>query len=110
MFFGFDKLISDSKKPNLSSVLVYPIDSMSIANQSKRPIVLNLSLQKDGNYIAEKVLAMGKIGFGVICSDFDNVSYNTNGVFKVETFANGASSFAINSTPWFLMKGVILMR
>ena len=94
LFFGFDKLLPDTKKPIVSSVLVYPIDSTSIANQSKRPIVLNLSLQKDGSYIAEKVFAKGKIGFGVICSDFDNVSYNTNGVFKVETVANGASCFS----------------
>jgi murein DD-endopeptidase MepM/ murein hydrolase activator NlpD len=93
LFFGFDKFLADTKKPLVSSILVYPIDSTSIANQSRRPIVLNLSLQKDGSYIAEKVFAKGNIGFGIICSDFDNVSYNTNGVYKVETFSNGVSTF-----------------
>jgi murein DD-endopeptidase MepM/ murein hydrolase activator NlpD len=93
LFFGFDKFMADTKKPLVSSILVYPIDSTSIANQSSRPIVLNLSLQKDGNYIAEKVFAKGNIGFGIICSDFDDVSYNANGVYKVETFSNGASTF-----------------
>lgn len=93
LFFGFDKLLPDTKNPLVSSVLVYPIDSTSVANQSSRPIVVNLSLQKNGSYIAEKVLAKGNIGFGIICSDFDNVSYNVNGVYKVEAFSNGVSSF-----------------
>ena len=93
LFFGFDKFILDTKKPIISSVLVYPIDSTSIANQSKRPIVINLALQKDGTYISEKVFAMGNIGFGIICSDFDDVSYNVNGVYKVETFSNGSPCF-----------------
>ncbi len=93
LFFGFDKFILDTKKPFISSVLVYPIDSTSIANQSKRPIVINLALQKDGTYISEKVFAEGSIGFGIICSDFDNVSYNLNGVYKVETFSNGSPCF-----------------
>ena len=93
LLFGFDKFILDTKKPIVSSVLVYPIDSTSIANQSKRPIVINLALQKDGTYISEKVFAEGDIGFGIICSDFDNVSYNINGVYKVETFSNGSPCF-----------------
>ena len=93
LLFGFNKILLDTKKPIISSVLVYPIDSTSIANQSKRPIVINLALQKDGTYISEKVFAMGNIGFGIICSDFDNVSYNLNGVYKVETFSNGSPCF-----------------
>lgn len=94
LYFGFGKYLPDTKKPLISSVLVYPIDSSSIVNQSKRPIVLNLSLQKDGSYIAEKVFANGPIGFGIISSDFDNVSYNNNGIFKVQTFSNGAPIFS----------------
>jgi murein DD-endopeptidase MepM/ murein hydrolase activator NlpD len=93
LLFGFDKFILDTKKPIVSSVIVYPIDSTSIANQSKRPIVINLALQKDGTYISEKVFAEGNIGFGIICSDYDNVSYNINGVYKVETFSNGSPCF-----------------
>ena len=93
LFFGFDQFLPDTKKPIISSVLVYPIDSTSTANQSKRPIVLNLSLQKDGNYIAEKVFASGPIGFGIICADYDNVSFNTNGIFSIETYCNGTPSF-----------------
>ncbi|WP_298224344.1 M23 family metallopeptidase [Flavobacterium sp.] len=94
MFFGFDALMTDTKKPAISSLLVYPIGDNSIANESKRPIMVNLALQADGNYIAEKVAAMGNIGFGIICGDFDNVSYNNNGVFGVQTSVNGSPNFS----------------
>lgn len=93
MFFGYDKLIPDSKKPIVSSLLVYPIDENSIANQSQRPVSLNLSLQADGTYLSEKVLAMGKIGFGISAHDIDNVSYNNNGTYRTELLSNGKTIF-----------------
>lgn len=93
LLFGFDRDLLDSKRPVLSAVVVYPIDSSSVANRSQRPIVLNVALQKDGSYIAEKVMARGRIGFGIMASDFDNVSYNNNGVYSVRAYANGSSLF-----------------
>lgn len=93
MFFGYDKLIKDSKKPVVSGVYVYPLDENTIVNQSKRPLLLNLSLQKDGTYVSDKVVANGKIGFGINTFDFDDVSFNKNGVFKVQTFNNGIPNF-----------------
>lgn len=93
LYFGYNNYLPDTKKPLISGLMVYPIGDESIANESQKPIMINLSLQKDGNYIAEKIYAQGKIGFGLICSDYDNVSYNNNGVFKVEAFNNGSPSF-----------------
>ncbi len=93
LFFGFDTLMTDTKRPIISSLVVYPIGDNSIVNESKRPILVNVALQPDGNYIAEKVLAMGSIGFGIICGDFDNVSYNNNGVFSVNSYLNGSPNF-----------------
>lgn len=93
MFFGFDTVIIDEKRPIISSLWVYPLDENAIINQSKRPFSVNLSLQPDGSYIAEKILATGKIGFGITTIDFDNVSWNANGIFKVQTFLNGKTSF-----------------
>lgn len=88
MFFGFDQHIADNKKPTISSVFVYPMDNVTV-NQSKQPLLLNLSLQKDGTYLAGKVKANGKIGFGINAVDFDDVSKNKNGVFNVTGFLNG---------------------
>ncbi|MNX47882.1 Murein DD-endopeptidase MepM [compost metagenome] len=92
MFFGFDKNIKDTKKPTISSLYVYPMDNTTV-NQSKRPLLLNVSLQKDGTYLASKVKANGKIGFGINTVDFDDVSGNKNGVFNVSTLVNGNQNY-----------------
>jgi hypothetical protein len=92
-FFGYDQLIKDAKKPVVSNLVVYPIDNESVVNKSKRAVNLGLSLQSDGTYIAEKVLASGKIGFGITAIDFDDVSFNANGTYKTVLSANGKTVF-----------------
>ena len=91
LFFGLD--LKDSRNPVVSSLLVYPIDANSTANESKIPVILNLSLQKDGTYLSEKVLATGRIGFGIISIDLDDVSYNANGTYKAQLISNGVPIF-----------------
>lgn len=91
LFFGLD--LKDTKSPVVSSLMVYPIDANSTANESKIPVNLSLSLQKDGTYLSEKVLANGKIGFGIIAADADDVSYNVNGVYKTQLISNGKIVF-----------------
>lgn len=93
MFFGFDKMLKDTKKPILSSIYVYPLNEATTVNQSKRPLLLNLILQKDGTYLSDKVITNGKIGFGINTSDYDDVSYNKNGVYKVQAYYNGLANF-----------------
>lgn len=93
MYFGFDTEIKDTKKPFFMGLYVYPIDENSVVNQSKRPLLLTYDQQVNGDYLAEKIAANGKIGFGIVVNDYDDVSWNTNGAFKVETFLNGNLSF-----------------
>jgi murein DD-endopeptidase MepM/ murein hydrolase activator NlpD len=93
MYFGFDSVITDAKRPILNSLLVYPLDHNSVVNQSKRPIAVSISQQPDGSYIAEKIVASGKIGFGITTIDYDDVSWNANGVFRVQTYLNGKTDF-----------------
>jgi len=92
LFFGLD--IKDTKRPIVTALVAYPIGDSSVVNQSSRPIMINLSLQPDGSFIAEKVLASGQLGFGITANDFDDVSYNNNGIYKAETFYNGQSNFS----------------
>ena len=92
LFFGFDKELADTKKPTISSLYVYPIKN-TVVNQSKQPLLLNLSLQKDGTYLANKVKANGTIGFGINAVDYDDVSFNKNGVYNVSTFLNGDQNY-----------------
>ena len=93
MLFGFDKMLKDTKNPIISSVYVYPLNDETIVNQSKRPLILNLKLQKDGTYLADAVSTNGKIGFGINAFDYDDVSFNRNGVYKVQSFYNGIPNF-----------------
>jgi hypothetical protein len=93
MLFGFDLGFKDTKKPSLSGLYVYPLTTKTTVNKSQRPILLNYSLQKDGTFLADKVLANGAIGFGIIADDYDDVSFNKNGVYSVTSFLNGQPSF-----------------
>lgn len=93
LLFGYDQFIKDTKKPMVSGVYVYPLDGKTAVNQSKRPLLLNLSLQKDGTYLASKVSANGKIGFGISAVDYDNVSFGKNGAYKVQSYLNGKPVF-----------------
>lgn len=95
LFFGFDELIADTKKPNINNVYVYPVGENSHANNSENPTSVPLSLQKDGTYLAQTVLADGKIGFGISTYDMFDFNYNKNGVYKIETFLNGTPAFSI---------------
>ena len=93
MLFGYDKKMVDTKKPTVSAVYVYPVGNNTAVNKSKRPLLLSVTLQKDGSYLANKVTANGKIGFGISAVDYDNVSFNKNGVYKVQAFLNGKLNF-----------------
>ena len=93
MLFGFDSGFKDTKKPSISGLYVYPLTPKSTVNKSQRPILLNYSLQKDGTFLADKVVANGEIGFGIIADDYDDVSVNKNGVYSVHSFLNGQPRF-----------------
>ena len=93
LYFGFDAFIPDSKRPSVNGLWVYPLGETATVNQSKRPISVNLSLQDDGSWLAEKVSVFGKIGFGIKVADFDDVSWHANGPFKIQTYLNGKADF-----------------
>jgi murein DD-endopeptidase MepM/ murein hydrolase activator NlpD len=93
LLFGFDTQVKDTKKPTISGLYVYPTAPATVVNKSKRPVLLNVSLQKDGSYVSDKVMANGKIGFGIVAADADDVSMNKNGVYKVQSFFNGQNIF-----------------
>ncbi len=93
MLFGFNILVADTKKPTINTLMVYPVGENSSVNRSRRPLMVNLVQQPDGNYIADKVLASGKIGFGISAYDNFDFTYNKNGIFKAQSFCNGSPNF-----------------
>lgn len=95
LFFGFDKMIKDTKKPTLNKIWVYPLGESSFANKSEKPTALNLTLQKDGTYLSETVYASGDIGFGVNTYDTTDFNTNKNGVYQIKALVNGKENFVI---------------
>ncbi|AWG21636.1 peptidase M23 [Flavobacterium faecale] len=93
LHFGYDSFLKDTRKPTVAALYVYPLDDKTTVNNSKRPILLNLALQKDGTYLANKVSANGKIGFGVTAEDYDAASYSKNGIYKIQSHLNGKATF-----------------
>ena len=81
--FNFN--IKDSRKPTLSSVFIYKIDSLY---QQSNPIKIKVSKINDSIYLSEKVFAKGKIGFGVSGYDRQDLANNRNGIYKYQTYYN----------------------
>jgi hypothetical protein len=93
LLFGFDKMIADTKKPVITNLMVYPIGEQSVVNQSQRPLSIAVSQQPNGSYIAEKIQASGKIGFGIGAHDLFDYTYNKNGVYSIQSYSNGKPFF-----------------
>ena len=83
LLFNFN--IKDSRKPTLSSVFIYKIDSLY---QQSNPIKIKVSKINDSTYLSEKVFAKGKIGFGVSGYDRQDLANNRNGIYKYQTYYN----------------------
>jgi len=94
-FFGYDKIVKDTKKPTINNIYVYPIGKQSYVNNAEIPTIINVFSQKNGDYIANPVSAKGKIGFGIETYDTADFNHNKNGVFKIETTLNGNKIFSV---------------
>lgn len=93
MFFGFDALMPDTKAPVINDLVVYAVGDSAVVNGSQRALPVNLSLQPDGSYLANKVLAKGTVGFAVNTYDLADNNFNWNGIYKAESFLNGSRLF-----------------
>ena len=94
-FFGLDAKVKDTRIPVINEIVVYPLSEDGLVNQSQIPIQIPISQQKDGSYLATKVLAKGEIGIGVNTYDQSDNNYGKNGVFKISSTLDGKPSFEI---------------
>ncbi len=94
LHFGFDKIIKDSKKPVVSTIVAYPLSEDAHINGARTPVTLSVTTASDGTLLAQSVSASGTIGFGVAAIDQQDNSPGRNGVYKVESFANGNRAFS----------------
>lgn len=93
LFFGYDKVYADTESPKLINLIGYPSDEVSQINGSANSTLIPMMLQPDGTYLANKVIASGKIGFGINAYDTSNNDYGKHGLYKIETFLNGQPYF-----------------
>lgn len=93
LLFGLDKKMQDTKAPSFHGLMVYPLSDDAVANESAKPMPINVKLQNDGTYLADKILARGKVGLGISISDKSTGSVGNNGIYKAEIFYNGTPGF-----------------
>ena len=94
MLFGID--VKDTKKPTIVGVYAYPENPISHVNHSNERVELRLIPQKNGDYTVEKIKAFGKMGFGVVTWDRQDLAANKNGVSNIQTFFNGNRNLEID--------------
>lgn len=94
MLFGID--IKDTRNPTILGVYAYPINNESHVNDNNGRTKLRLVPQDNGNYTVENIKAFGKIGFGVVTYDRQDLAANKNGVSKMQSFFNGNKNFEID--------------
>ncbi len=94
LLFGLDKKMKDTKAPAIHGLMAYPLSDDAVVNETRKAYLLNLKLQKDGTYIADKIYAKGKIGFSISATDKSTGSMGNNGIYKAESFYNGSPGFS----------------
>ena len=99
--FNFN--IKDSRKPTLSSVFLYKIDSLF---QVSNPMKIRVSKINDSTYLSEKVFAKGKIGFGISGYDRQDLANNRNGIYKYQTYYNNRKYIEFKFDSFFFEESI----
>lgn len=87
LLFGIN--IEDDKRPQINALIVYPLHEKAQVNQSNQALQIPFKQMKNGNLLTDKVVAYGKIGFGINTFDRLGKAYNKNGIYKLSVKVNG---------------------
>jgi len=87
LLYGYE--VRDATDPTLLGLYGYPLSNDALINQSADKIQLNYTKQSDGSYLADKVTAIGTIGFGINTFDRLDMAANKNGVYAIKQSVNG---------------------
>lgn len=87
LLFGYK--VADTRKPTIDKLRIYVKSDDSHIDHQDHHKDLRLTPLNNGNYIAENVEALGKIGFGIATYDRLNAVENKNGVYRIKTKVNG---------------------
>lgn len=87
LLYGYE--VRDATNPTVLGLYGYPLSKGALINQSADKIQLNYTRQSDGSYLADKVTAIGTIGFGINSFDRLDMAANKNGVYAIKQTVNG---------------------
>jgi hypothetical protein len=87
LLFGYK--ISDSKKPMINNLKIYPLDDNSLVNGFHRDKVIPVKKNKKGKYyINQEITAFGNVGFALHSTDRLNAR-NICGLYTLNLTVNG---------------------
>jgi hypothetical protein len=93
MLFGFD--IKDSHNPTVNGVYAYALSEAAQVNASNKIVQLQLKKGKGKNsFVASKIYASGEIGLGINSYDRQDLAFNKNGIYHLESYVNGKKNFS----------------
>ncbi|GGG50298.1 M23 family metallopeptidase [Bizionia arctica] len=94
LLFGID--IKDTTLPVIKEIYAYPLGRDSYVNKSNEKQKLRLISLPNGDYTVENIQAFGQIGFAIESTDRQDLAYNNNGVYNIQTFFNGNKKIEID--------------
>ena len=103
----FEIDIKDTRRPTVSSVFLYKIDSL---NEISDPIKLKIEKINDSVYQSNEVLASGKIGFGISGFDRQNLANNKNGIYKYSTVYDDTKNIEFNFNSFFFEESIKIKK
>ncbi len=87
LLYGYE--VDDATNPIMEKLFVYPLSEDAVVKQNQNRTEVNFTKQKDGSFLADKINAIGTIGFGFIGFDRQDLAANKNGVYAVKQMVNG---------------------
>ncbi|NLK80641.1 MAG: M23 family metallopeptidase [Bacteroidales bacterium] len=93
--FLFYPTILDKTQPRITSLFVYPLDSLSFVNGFEKKQQFSVRQISPGVYkIPEKIRVKGSIGMGIRANDYMHNVHNIFGVYSVELRCNNELLYA----------------
>ncbi len=87
LLYGLE--VRDATDPVLEKIYAYPLSKDAQVNQSGDKVEVKFSRQTDGTFLANRISAMGTIGFGFRGFDRQDLAANKNGIYSVQLIVNG---------------------
>ena len=84
--FGYR--LNDSKEPVIKKVILYTLNKFERFENNKLKKNIPFKVISDSEVITDSINYIGKFGIGIETFDQHNLSYNRNGIYKIELLKN----------------------